>query len=55
MTDHVVAVRDFGAETRWRNWYSRGAKLDRRTGVRMGTLAVLIAISLLTWLVAGLF
>jgi hypothetical protein len=55
MTDHVLAVQDVGADVRWWSWYNRGATRDRRTGVRMGTLTVLIAVSLLTWLLAGLF
>ncbi len=54
MTDNVVAVRDVEADARWRNWCARGAESDRRTAVRMGTLTVLIAISLLTWLLVGL-
>ena len=55
MTDHAVAIRDVEADARWRNWCARGAESDRRTGVRMGILAVLIAIVLLTLLVAALF
>lgn len=55
MTDQAVVIRDVEAAARWRNWSDRGARADRRTSVRMGTVAVLIAISLLTVLLASLF
>lgn len=55
MTDRAAAALNTEADVRWRAWQARGAEADRRTDVRMATLTVLIAVSLVTWLVVGLF
>lgn len=48
------ATPDAEADIRWREWQARGADGDRRRGVAMGRLSILVSIGLAFWLLVQL-
>jgi hypothetical protein len=49
MTDQVGVVSDLEGDMRWREWQARGALTDRRMGIRMRAVMLILLAALVLW------
>lgn len=54
MTNVASVIPGVDADTRWREWQSRGAASDRQTAARMRKVTLLVVAGLIVWFVVQL-